>query len=78
MVRGERAGSAVEDNARVIAEQAARVANFRATRSKQLLSAGPLPPAPHTGIEISRADLASAIRLAPGGNSCGWGRHRCR
>jgi hypothetical protein len=50
MVSGERAGTAMEDNARVIAEQAARVSNFRASRSKQLLSSGPLSGVPPTGI----------------------------
>jgi hypothetical protein len=50
MVSGERAGTPIEDNARVIAEQAARVTNFRASRNKQLLSAGPLPAPPKTGI----------------------------
>jgi hypothetical protein len=50
MVNGERAGTPMEDNARVIAEQAARFANFRASRSDQLLSAGPPPGAPQTGI----------------------------
>jgi hypothetical protein len=50
MVSGERAGTAMEDNARVLAEQAGRVANFRASRSKLFLSAGPRPTAPQTGI----------------------------
>ena len=50
MVRGERAGSAVEDNARVIAEQAARVANFRMSRRKQLLSATHSSAKPPTGV----------------------------
>jgi hypothetical protein len=43
-VSGERAGTSMEDNARVIGEQAARVANFRPSRNKQLLSSGPAPP----------------------------------
>ena len=50
MVSGERAGTLMEDNARVIAEQAARVANFRASRSKQLLSFDRVPAAPQTSI----------------------------
>jgi peptidyl-Asp metalloendopeptidase len=40
MIRGEPAGTANEDNARVIAEQAARVANFRASRNKGLYRQG--------------------------------------
>jgi Metallo-peptidase family M12 len=50
MVSGERAGTAMEDNARVLAEQAGRVANFRASRSKLFLSAGPRSTAPQAGI----------------------------
>jgi hypothetical protein len=37
-VRGDPAGTPNEDNARVIAEQAARVANFRASRRSRLLT----------------------------------------
>jgi hypothetical protein len=44
-VKGDRAGSPKEDNARVIAEQAARITFFRASRRSQLLSSAPLPDA---------------------------------
>ena len=42
LVRGDRAGSLNEDNARVIAEQAARITYFRASRRSQLLSSAPV------------------------------------
>jgi hypothetical protein len=42
-VKGDPAGTLYQDNARVIAEQAARVANFRASRRSLLLSAAPVP-----------------------------------
>jgi hypothetical protein len=42
VVKGDRAGSLNEDNARVIAEQAARITYFRASRRSQLLSSGPV------------------------------------
>ena len=42
-VRGDRAGSLNEDNARVIAEQAARITYFRASRRSRLLSSAPVP-----------------------------------
>jgi hypothetical protein len=46
MIRGQPAGTENEDNARVIGEQAARVANFRASRNDGLFSAGVVPRAP--------------------------------
>jgi hypothetical protein len=49
MVLGEPAGTANEDNARVIAEQAARVANFRTSRYKGLFSARAHPGASSAG-----------------------------
>jgi hypothetical protein len=49
IIRGEPAGTSIEDNARVIAEQAARVANFRASRRNPLLSAAPVPGTSQTG-----------------------------
>lgn len=42
MIRGEPAGTQDQDNARVIAEQAARVANFRSSRNVRGYSAEPL------------------------------------
>lgn len=41
VIEGERAGSANEDNARVIAEQAARIASFRPSRQRRAYGAGP-------------------------------------
>jgi hypothetical protein len=41
LIGGDPAGTLNEDNARVIAEQAARVANFRSSRTKQLYTARP-------------------------------------
>jgi len=43
MIRGEPAGTALEDNARVIAQFADRVANFRRSRREQLNVAGATP-----------------------------------
>jgi hypothetical protein len=40
LVRGERAGGPYADNARVIAEQASRVANFRSSRNKRVYISG--------------------------------------
>jgi hypothetical protein len=48
-VKGDRAGSLNEDNARVIAEQAARLTYFRASRRSQLLSSAPVPDRGKTG-----------------------------
>jgi len=48
-VRGDRAGSLNEDNARVIAEQAARITYFRASRRNQLLSSAPAPDKSQAG-----------------------------
>jgi hypothetical protein len=49
MIRGEPAGTVNEDNARVIAEQAARVANFRASRrDSRAYIAAPIPRKPDT------------------------------
>jgi hypothetical protein len=42
-IRGDLAGTANEDNARVIAEHAARITYFRASRRSQLLSSAPVP-----------------------------------
>jgi len=49
MIRGEPAGTPQVDNARVIAEQAARVANFRSSRDKRLYISGPIPSVSSTG-----------------------------
>ena len=43
IVSGDRAGWLNEDNARVIAEQAARITYFRASRRSQLISSAPVP-----------------------------------
>jgi metallopeptidase family M12-like protein len=48
-VKGDRAGSLNEDNARVIAEQAARLTYFRASRRNQLLSSAPVPDTGNAG-----------------------------
>jgi hypothetical protein len=58
MIRGEPAGTPNADNARVIAEQAARVANFRSSRNKRTYSLAPIPTLPSTGT----ADQASTLR----------------
>jgi peptidyl-Asp metalloendopeptidase len=49
MIRGEPAGTANEDNARVIAEQAARVANFRSSSNKGMYSSRTAPRASGPG-----------------------------
>jgi hypothetical protein len=55
MIQGEPAGTAHEDNARVIAEQAARVANFRASRrDSRTYIAAPIPREPGTGAADAR------------------------
>ena len=43
MIRGEPAGTPHTDNSRVIAEQAARVANFRSSRDQPVYTSGPIP-----------------------------------
>jgi hypothetical protein len=49
LVRGEPAGTPDADNARVIAEQAARVANFRSSRRERVYISGPAPVGSTTG-----------------------------
>jgi len=49
MIRGEPAGTPQVDNARVIAEQAARVANFRSSRDKPIFPSSPIPSVSNTG-----------------------------
>jgi hypothetical protein len=50
MINGDAAGTASENNARVIAEQADRVANFRASRRENRdYIAAPAPRKPSTG-----------------------------
>jgi hypothetical protein len=49
IIGGDPAGTQNEDNARVIAEQAARVANFRPSRTKPAYTAGRVPGASATG-----------------------------
>ena len=49
MIRGEPAGTPNADNARVIAEQAARVANFRSSRDEPIYTSGPIPSMSGTG-----------------------------
>jgi hypothetical protein len=49
-VKGDRAGSLNEDNARVIAEQAARITYFRASRRSHLLSSAPAPDTGKAGV----------------------------
>ena len=56
-VRGEPAGTPLQDNARVIAEQAARVANFRSSRNSRIYIGSPVPSVSSTGTadEASRS-----------------------
>jgi hypothetical protein len=49
MIRGEPAGTPNTDNARVIAEQAARVANFRSALDEPVYTSGPIPSVSGTG-----------------------------
>ena len=49
MIRGEPAGTPNTDNARVITEQAARVANFRSSRDEPVYTSGPIPSVSSTG-----------------------------
>ena len=49
MIKGEPAGTPELDNARVIAEQAARVANFRLSRDKPVYPSGVIPSVSSTG-----------------------------
>jgi hypothetical protein len=49
MIRGEPAGIPQVDNARVIAEQAARVANFRSSRDKPVVPSSSIPSVSNTG-----------------------------
>jgi Metallo-peptidase family M12 len=49
LIRGEPAGTTDDDNARVIAEQAARVANFRPSRNNGTHGAKAIPRASSTG-----------------------------
>jgi len=50
VVRGEPAGALNADNARVIAEQAARVANFRSSRNKRVYVSAPAADGSRTGV----------------------------
>jgi peptidyl-Asp metalloendopeptidase len=56
-VRGEPAGTPLQDNARVIAEQAARVANFRSSRNSRIYIGSLVPSVSSTGTadEASRS-----------------------
>ena len=56
-VKGEPAGTPLQDNARVIAEQAARVANFRSSRNGRIYIGSPVPSVSSTGTadEASRS-----------------------
>jgi hypothetical protein len=52
LVQGEPAGTANEDDPRVITEQAARVPNFRASRNKGLYSVNTVPRASSTDTAV--------------------------
>jgi hypothetical protein len=51
-IGGEPAGRPNADNARVIAEQAARVANFRPSRNKRVYTSSPVPNPVSTGSQL--------------------------